>query len=181
MTRTLLLALGALALAACGQSTTVTEPTTPEVPAPITPAAITDAEFVQSVASADMFEIQSSQLAPERAARQQVKDFAATMVRDHTQTTAQLTALLPQLNLTAPTAALSADKQSRLDALRSQNGEAFDDAYLDAQVAAHEEAVSLFERYVAGSSAGPLRDWANTTLPKLREHLTHVQTLEDAT
>lgn len=183
MTRHVLLALAALALAACGQQTATTETaetTAPETTMPAAPA-MSDAEFVQAVANADAFEIQSSQLAAQRASRQQVKDFATMMIRDHTQTTQQLTALLPTLNIAAPTPQLDATMQGRLDSLRGQSGEAFDDAYLDAQVNAHEQAVRTFETYIAGSQTTQLREWANTTLPKLREHLAAVQGLENAT
>lgn len=141
------------------------------------PAAPSAQEFAQTVANSDAFEIQSSELAAQRAARQDVKDFAAMMVRDHTMTTEQLTTLAPQIALTPPTPSLDAAKQGQIDSLRGQNGAAFDAAYLDAQVAAHTEAVALFERYASGGEPGPLRDWAAETLPKLREHLTHVQTL----
>lgn len=183
MIRTTLMAAGALALVACGQQSTTTETAeapTIETPAPVQ-AVMTDAEFVQAVANADAFEIQSSELAATRAARQDVKNFAAMMVRDHRATTQELSALAPTLNLTAPTPTIDASHQAKLDSLRGQTGEAFDDAYLDAQVEAHENAVRAFEGYIAGAQAGPLRDWANTTLPKLRTHLTSVQSLENAT
>jgi putative membrane protein len=182
MIRYVLIACAATALTACGQQTTAT--TEPDAPPPAAAPAVnamSAADFVQTVANSDAFEIQSSGLASSRAARQEVKDFAATMVRDHTLTTQQLTALAPQINLSAPTPQLDAAKQGQIEALRGQTGAAFDDAYLDAQVAAHTEAVRLFEEFAANGEPGPLRDWANTTLPKLREHLTHVQGLENAT
>jgi putative membrane protein len=184
MSKHLLLAASVLALAACGQQSAKTdqpETTTAEGPAMPQAAAMTDAQFVQAVANADAFEIQSSELASSRAARQQVKDLAAMMVRDHSSTTQQLTTLAPTINLTAPTPALNGEMQRKLDGLRSQSGEEFDDAYLDAQVEAHQNAIRTFESFVAGAQAGPLRDWANTTLPKLREHLQHAQGLENAT
>ncbi|HYD87681.1 MAG TPA: DUF4142 domain-containing protein [Vitreimonas sp.] len=181
MTRQAFLALGVLALAACGQQTTseTTETAPAESSAPT--AAMNDATFAQAVANSDAFEIQSSELAAQRAARQEVKDFAAMMIRDHSQTTQELAALAPQINLTPPAPQLDGLKQDRINALRSASGEAFDDAYLDAQVAAHEEAVRTFEDYIASAQAGPLRDWANTTLPKLRTHLQQVEALENAT
>lgn len=183
MTKHVILALGAFALAACGQQTTTETRNETQTTEQTQPAAqtVSDADFAQRVANSDAFEIQSSELAAQRAQRQEVKDFAAMMVRDHTQTTQELSALAPQVNLTPPTPQLDAQKQGQVDSLRSQSGEAFDDAYLDAQVAAHEEAVRLFESYIAGAQPGPLRDWANTTLPKLRTHLQQVQQLENAT
>jgi putative membrane protein len=182
MIRHLTIASAAMALIACGpQGATNDETKTPPETAAPAVNAMSAADFVQTVANSDAFEIQSSELAAERAARQEVKDFAAMMVRDHTTTSQQLAALAPQLNMTAPTPVLDAAKRGQIDALRTHSGAAFDDAYLDAQVAAHADAVALFERFVASADPGPLRDWANTTLPKLREHLTHVQGLENAT
>jgi putative membrane protein len=185
MKRTLLAAVAAMALAACGQQTDTdvagTETTTEQAAADSQAAQVSDAQFVQTVANSDAFEIQSSELAAQRAARQDVKEFAAMMVRDHTATSQELRQLASQLNLTAPTPQLDAAMSSRIDSLRGQSGEAFDDAYLDAQVNAHEQAVNAFENYVSNAPAGPLRDWANTTLPKLRTHLTQVQNLENAT
>lgn len=181
-----MLAASTLALAAaCGQNASAPETasSTVQTPptAPLAANVMSSADFVQTVANSDAFEIQSSQLAAQRAGRQDVKDFAAMMVRDHTATSRELSALAPQLNLTPPSPQLDAGKQRQIDSLREQNGETFDDAYLDAQVAAHRDAVSLFENFAANGEPGRLRDWATTTLPKLREHLDHVQGLENAT
>jgi putative membrane protein len=184
MIRSVLLAASVLALASCGQQAAKTETAeAPAAEAPAAPAAaaMTDADFVQAVATSDAFEIQSSELAATHAARPQVKEFAAMMVRDHRGTTSELTALLPSLNLSAPSPQFDATQTASLESLRGQSGAAFDDAYLDAQVAAHENGVRAFERYIAGAPAGPLRDWATTTLPKLRAHLSSVQALENAT
>ncbi len=185
MSKYLIPALGALALAACGQqaSTETQTSTTAETttPAAVQPAAMTDAEFVQTVANSDAYEIQSSELAAQRGARADVKEFATMMVRDHRATTQELTTLAPTLNMAAPTPQLSADMTNDLNRMRGLSGEAFDDAYLDEQVEAHNSAVSTFERYIQGAQPGPLRDWAQTTLPKLRAHQEHVQRLENAT
>ena len=181
--RFMILALSAAALAACGQQTASTESTSDTVTAqaPVeapAPPAMTDATFVQDVVNATAFEVQSSQLAPQHAHAQGVKTFAARMVRDHNAAAAQLTALLPSLSITAPTASLDTAQQSTLDALRAADGVAFDTAYTAAQVQAHQQAVSLFENYTSTAAAGPLKDWASTTLPTLREHLTMAQGLQ---
>jgi putative membrane protein len=187
MTKHAWLALGALALAACGQQTATTEtaetPTaqTPAAPAAPTTTAMSNTEFVQAVVNATTFKIQSSELAATHASRQDVKNLATMLVRDHRAAAQRLTTLVPTIGLTMPTAQIDAAKDSKLDALRGQNGHAFDDAYLDAQVEAHQDAVHLFEQYAANSQAGPLHDFANSTLPTLRQHLERAQSLENAT
>jgi putative membrane protein len=184
MRRHFLIAASALALAACGQQAktdTAEAPETAQPPAMTQQAAMSAADFIQTVAASDAFEIQSSELAAQRAARQDVKDLAAMMVTAHRQTTQELTQLTSANNLPAPTPQLSALQQTSLSNLRNQSGAAFDDAYLDAQVAAHENGVRAFEQYAANGEAGPLRDWAQRTLPTLREHLQRAQGLENAT
>ena len=182
MKRYLLIAASALALAACGQqATTETAESGSEQSAPMQQAGMSAADFIQAVAASDAFEIQSSELAAQRAARQDVKDLAAQMVTAHRQTTQELTQLTSANNLPAPTPQLNAMQQTSLGNLRNQTGQAFDDAYLDAQVAAHENAVRTFEEYASSGEAGPLRDWAQRTLPNLRQHLEHAQGLENAT
>lgn len=182
MQRYLLIAASALALAACGQQTTTETTETPAAEPPAAmQAAMSATDFIQTVAASDAFEIQSSELAAQRGARQDVKDLASQMVTAHRQTTQELTQLTSANGLPAPTPQLNATQQASLDNLRNQTAEAFDDAYLDAQVAAHENAVRTFEQYASAGEAGPLRDWAQRTLPNLREHLTHAQGLENAT
>ena len=180
---TLLAAASALALAACGQSAQVAEAPAPATPIEAAPveAAMTDAQFAQIVANSDAFEIQASQLAVGQATRAEVKAFARMMVTDHTATTEQLTALAPTIGLSTPQPVIESGMQAKLDRIRGLNGAEFEDAYLDEQVAAHEAAVQAFQNYIQTAQAGPLRDWASATLPKLQTHLTNVQGLENAT
>lgn len=180
MKRYLVLAASALALAACGQQAT-TETSETEQPPAVQQATMSAADFVQTVAASDAFEIQSSELAAQRGARQDVKDLATQMVTAHRQTTQELTQLTTANSMPAPTPQLNATQQTSLDNLRNQSGQSFDDAYLDAQVAAHENAVRTFEEFASAGEAGPVRDWAQRTLPTLREHLQHAQGLENAT
>lgn len=181
MKRYFLIAASALALAACGQQTTTeTADASGTEPPAMQQAGMSATEFMQTVAASDAFEIQSSELAAQRGARQDVKAFAAQMVTGHRQTTQELTQLTSANSMPAPTPQLNATQQSSLDNLRGKNGEAFDDAYLDAQVEAHENAVRAFEQYASNGEAGPLRDWAQRTAPALRQHMQHVQGLENA-
>lgn len=185
MVRTKFLAAAAtLALAACGQQAQQQTETAP--PAPIEQpsmmqAAMSEAEFVQVAANTDAFEIRAAELAAERAAADAVKEFAASAQSDNQATTQELMQLAPTLGLETPTPALDAQHQQRLDTLESLNGEEFDDAYLDQQVEAHENAVRTFQDYAQNGAPGPLRDWAQATLPKLQTQLNEVQSLENAT
>ncbi|WP_139101190.1 DUF4142 domain-containing protein, partial [Acinetobacter baumannii] len=47
----------------------------------------------------------------------------------------------------------------------------FSSDYDSDQVSAHEDAISLFDRYAKGGDNAALKDWADKTLPALRHHL----------
>lgn len=181
MKRHFVIAVSALVLTACGQQAT-TETKTAETNQPVAmqQAGMSAADFIQTVAASDAFEIQSSELAAQRGTRQDLKDFASQMVTAHRQTTSELTQLTSANSLPAPSPQLNATQQASLNNLRNQSGASFDNAYVDAQVTAHENAVRTFEEFASAGDAGPLRDWAQRTLPNLRQHLQHAQQLDSA-
>jgi putative membrane protein len=138
----------------------------------------TTADFVNTVAMSDMFEIQSGQLAAEKAENGDVKSFGQEMVDDHSKTSDQLKDLVKDEDIKAQLPAALDDKhQAKIDKLKGLSGKQFDKAYVDMQVKAHEKAVSLFEAYAAAGENDDLKDWAGDTVPTLREHLKEAQDL----
>lgn len=131
----------------------------------------TTADFVKEVAVSDMFEIELSKLAEQKGNAQE-KSFAQQMVTDHTKTSSELKALVSdgKVQATLP-AALDSSHQSKLDKLKSAAGKDFNSDFDSYQVSAHEDAISLFDRYAKGGDNSALKDWAGKTLPALRHHL----------
>jgi predicted outer membrane protein len=64
--------------------------------------------------------------------------------------------------------ALDPSTQTKLDNLRGLNGQDFTKQYLDDQVGAHKDAVSLFQRYGKSGDNTTLKSWATETLPTLQ-------------
>lgn len=133
-----------------------------------------DRSFAESVAISDQFEIQAAQLAADKAQSADVKTFARQMVTDHGKTSATMKTLAERKALTLPVK-LDAAHQQKIDALRSQSGGGFDSAYVQGQVDAHRTAVSLFEQQVAQGQDADLKQFAQQTLPTLKQHLQHAQ------
>lgn len=131
----------------------------------------TTADFVKEVAISDMFEIESNKLAEQKGNAQE-KSFAKQMVTDHTKTSAELKGLVEggKVKATLPTT-LDSSHQSKLDKLKNASGKDFSSDFDTYQVSAHEDAVSLFERYAKGGDSAELKDWASKTLPALKHHL----------
>jgi putative membrane protein len=61
--------------------------------------------------------------------------------------------------------------------LNAASGADFDKLYVQLQTQAHYDAVGLFAGYSQNGTAGPLKDFATTTLPTLKMHYDHVLTL----
>jgi putative membrane protein len=142
-----------------------------------TQAAIHDPQaFAEMAGSSNRFEIQSSELALERAENEDVRAFAELMIQDHTRAGEQMMAAAEADGVTPPTAMIE-KHQTQFDQLQAAEGAAFDQAYLAAQAGAHDEAVALFDGYAAQGEEGALREFAAQTLPTLQEHKAHVDAM----
>lgn len=141
-------------------------------------AMTTPQAFAERAASSNEFEIQSSQLALEKSQSQDVIAFAERMIADHQAAGEKMLVAAAAEGLT-PVKQLMPDHQAQLDNLTASPAEDFDAAYLGAQLAAHNEAVMLFEGYANRGAEGPLQTFATETLPKLQGHLQEAKPLAE--
>lgn len=136
------------------------------------------ADFARQVALSDLFEIASSKLAQTKG-NDAEKKFAATMIEEHSKSSAELKRLVSRGNTNVDLPAqLDSAHQQKLDRLSRLNGAEFSQAYIADQITAHKDAISLFERFSKGDEQSELKQWASTTLPKLQQHLQMAQQLE---
>jgi putative membrane protein len=133
-------------------------------------------DFVKQVAISDMFEIESSKLAAQKADAE-TKKFASKMVADHTKTSTELKAMVKGLDNAPLPTAMDSSHQGKLDKLKGLSGDQFTKQYRADQVAAHKDAVSLFDRYSKGGDNEKLKGWAAKTLPGLQHHLEMAEAL----
>jgi putative membrane protein len=127
-------------------------------------------DFVSQAAISDMFEVEASKLAAEKA-DEPTKAFAKEMITAHTKTSSELKAAVASDPKTPIPTALDTAHQNKLDVLKKLNGAEFIAEYHKLQVSAHEDAISLFERYAKGGDSETLKSWAVSTLPELQHHL----------
>jgi putative membrane protein len=129
-----------------------------------------DANFVKKVADANMTEIQLAKIALDKSQKQNVKDFANRMIKDHGNAQDQLKSIAEKMNVPIPDH-VSAQHQQTIDRLSKLNGEAFDKAYAKAMVDDHTKVVAMFERNESKLQDSDLKKFAQDTLPVLKEHL----------
>ena len=166
-------ATSALMLAGCnsmgaGASADASAAGSMAMPADMTPSNASG--YVQMAASSDMYEIQSSQLAASRAQNTQMRSFANMMIRDHTNTTQQLTAAASAAGITPPMAMLPMHAQM-VERLQARTGADFDREYARQQRMAHQQAVALHSNYAARGDTPALRAVASAAVPIVTQHL----------
>jgi putative membrane protein len=125
--------------------------------------------FVHNAARSDMYEIRSSKLALSRSHDEAVKAFARDMIKDHTETSRALKAALP--SDVRPPAELDKRRQGLLDDLQASKAAKFDKRYINQQVAAHQEALTLMKGYADHGDRPELKAVAEKAVPIVTHHL----------
>ncbi len=133
-------------------------------------------DFAAKAAMSNMFEIEAANIEVASGKADDAKQFAHDMIRDHGKAGSALSDAAQKDGIELP-AALDAEFTSKLAALRQSDAADLDQAYLSTQVAAHEQAVNLFESYSKQGPDGQLKRTAAKILPDLRMHLTRIRGL----
>ncbi|MCE7026826.1 DUF4142 domain-containing protein [Jiella avicenniae] len=135
--------------------------------------------FVPMAAVGNSFEIESSNLALTKSQDENVRNFARTMVDDHSAAAMKMKQAVEESDtgLSVPTG-LDAKHQEMLNQLSSADDSEFDAMYADMQAKAHEEAVTLFTAYSQNGEDGPIKTFAANTLPTLKQHQSMVDTMQ---
>ncbi len=131
----------------------------------------TPEQFVQKVANANEFEIQSSRLALDKSKNDAIRRFAQRMIDDHTKIGDELKSTLQQANLPEPSNKLGPADEALITKLKNGKEAAFDRTYAADQVKGHIQAVHLVGLYAKGGTNLALKELAAKTLPLLNEHL----------
>jgi putative membrane protein len=136
-------------------------------------------QFVPMVANSDLFEIESGKLAQKMAQSDAVKTAASQIVTDHTKSSQELEAMTKAAGITfqKPTT-LDAKHQQLLDQLSKVDQNGFDAAFSQAQVQAHQEAISIFKSYSSGGDQPELKQFAAKGVPVLEQHLQMFQQIK---
>lgn len=140
------------------------------------------AEFVNTAAKSDAFEIAAARLAAKNATSPEVKAFAQQMIAAHTDSTAKIKAAAAMASpAITPDPALTADQNGDLAELGKLTGAQFDEEYMDGQVDAHEDALALMRSYASGGADAALKAAAGEIAPVVEGHLRMARELDTKT
>ena len=134
--------------------------------------------YLAMAASSDLFEIQSGQLAHPRAQSPLIHNFATMLTTDHTRSTQILTAAAQVGGVAVPPPALLPQHQALLDQLNAAgSGPAFDTAFRNIQIQAHQQSLMLHQNYAANGDVPALRQAAAQIVPVVQGHLQQLQAM----
>ncbi|HEX8662211.1 MAG TPA: DUF4142 domain-containing protein [Brevundimonas sp.] len=175
MKRMMICAAAAALLSACagmptGEAAGVAQAAM-ERPAPAAP------EFLRMAGASDLYEIQSSQLVMQ-STNEDVSGFARMMVDHHTMTTRTLTRAAQQAGMTPPAPALDARKAEMIRQLQAAQGEARDRLYVEQQVMAHQEALTLHTSYSRNGDTPELKTAAGAAVPIVAQHYSRITAMQ---
>ena len=135
--------------------------------------------FVSNASQGDMYEIQAAKVAETRSKNAEVTGFAKKMVIDHTAMSNAMKPLAVAAGQT-PAAKLDERRQGFIDNLKSATDADFNKTYIDQQVAAHNEALTLMQGYADGGPDAGLKGGAAKAVPMVQDHLDKAKAIQAA-
>lgn len=149
------------------------------VTAPNYPSGIVASEFLEEASQKNHAIINTARLAMEPesgvAEDRDLRELAQRLIEEHEQLNRRLAALAEQEQLEYSDSAALIDQAQRM-VLEVRDGESFEQAFANNQIADHYALIDLFER-AAASDHGAVSRFAEDTLPTLEEHLEQVRAL----
>ena len=131
--------------------------------------------FLEDAIEGNLAEVQVGQLAQEKGASQGVKDFGATLAKDHESANQSATRVAQQLNVKVPDAP-GLKQKAVYQKLAMLSGDEFDRQFIKSMVKDHKDDIAKYQQ--EAKLGGPAADYAKQTLPHLREHLKMAENLQ---
>ena len=144
-----------------------------------------DAQIAMIAVVANGVDVDAGKLAAEKSTNKTVKEFAETMVRDHTAVNAKAMALAKKLGVTpeesATSKSLKADGDKMLAKLKGMSGAEFDKAYVDNEVAYHEAVIGVVTNtLIPNTKNAELKSLLESAGPIFASHLEHAKHLQQS-
>jgi putative membrane protein len=135
-----------------------------------------DENFYKKAAEGGLAEVEQGNLAQEKGQNPAVKDFGQMMVHDHSAANDKLKGIASSKGIDLP-ASPSVTQTATIDKLKVLSGDTFDKSYIKGMVQDHKEDIKEFEKEVQNGKDAEARQFAQSTLPTLRAHLSKIESI----
>jgi putative membrane protein len=144
---------------------------------------LNDAQIAHIAVTANAIDSTAGELAKQKGSSQAVKDFAQTMITDHTGVNKQAVALATKLSVTPQDNDVSRGLQSDADrsnaSLQGMSGAAFDKAYIDHEVTYHQAVLDALDRQlIPGAQNAELKALLEQVRPAVAAHLERAKQIQ---
>jgi putative membrane protein len=144
-----------------------------------------DPQIAGIVVAADEIDIDAGKLAKSRTTNKQVSEFAQLMITDHTAVNKQASALVKKLGVKpedSPTSqSLKTGAAENTKNLKGLKGAAFDKAYVDHEVAYHQQVLDAIDKVLIPSARNAeLKDLITKVRPAIAAHLDHAKMIQSS-
>jgi putative membrane protein len=168
-----------LLVVACGSLSFAAAPALAQTAA----AGPTDPQIAAIVVTANQVDIDAGKLAKSHTKNKDVKEFAETMIRDHEAVNKQAKALAKKLKVkpeASPTSkSLAEGGKKNIAALKKLKGADFDKAYMDHEVAYHEQVIDAVNSTLLPNAKNPeLKALIEKAGPTFQAHLDHAKQIQ---
>jgi putative membrane protein len=146
---------------------------------------VNDAQIASIVVAANQVDIDAGKLAHATSTNADVKQFAQLMIDDHTGVNKSATQLVTKLKVTPeenPTSqSLKSEGEKNVVQLKSLKGMAFDKAYIDHEVAYHQQVIDAIDKtLIPDAKNAELKALLVKVRPAFVAHLQHAKELQSA-
>lgn len=144
---------------------------------------VSDAQIAAIVVTANQVDIDAGNFAAKHSTNAEVKQFAEMMVTDHTAVNKSAVELVTKLKVTPEgnetSRALKTGGLQNLEALRQLSGPAFDKAYVDHEVAYHEQVIQAIDTVlIPNAQNAELKALLVKVQPAFVAHLNHAKHIQ---
>jgi putative membrane protein len=129
-----------------------------------------DKKFIEKAAQGGVAEVQMGKLAAQKAQSAEVKQFGERMAKDHASANDKLTQIASQKGVT-PASDMDSSSKREYDKLQKLSGAQFDQEYMKTMVSDHEKDVKEFQSEAKSAKDPQVKNFAQSTLPTIEEHL----------
>jgi len=129
-----------------------------------------DGKFLTEAAKGGIMGVELGRLAVTNGQNDAVKKFGQRMIDDHSKANDEARQLMAMGNITWPND-LNMKQRHEVDKLSKRMGADFDHEYIEMMLKDHRKDISEFEKEAKNGDDAAVKDFAEKTLPVLREHL----------
>lgn len=148
-------------------------------------ASLSDAEIAAIVVAANAIDVGYGEIARERATDERVREFAETMIRDHTAVNRSAGELVGRLGVTPQpndvSRSLEASAAETREMLLNASGDEFDRSYIANEVAYHRTVLDALDNLlIPNATNAELKETLTGVRPAFEAHLRHAESLQQS-